>query len=57
MEAQLHLPLTRVFLWTAPRCLSTVSERSVRELDGVKVLHEPYNSAYREIPPIFYECG
>ena len=36
----------KVFLWCAPRCLSTVFERSIRELADVKVMHEPYQYAY-----------
>ena len=31
----------RVILWSSPRCLSTAFERSIRELEGVKVLFEP----------------
>ena len=42
--------LTHVLLWTAPRCLSSVFERSVRELCGVKVLYEPHQSAYYQDP-------
>ena len=36
----------RVVLWTAPRCLSSVFERSVRELKDVKVIYEPHQQAY-----------
>ena len=39
-------PQTRVILWTAPRCLSSAFERSVRELRGVKVFHEVHRGAY-----------
>ena len=39
-------PLTRVILWSAPRCLSTVFERSVRELPSVKVIYEPHQGAF-----------
>ena len=39
-------PQCRVFLWSAPRCLSSVFERSVRELKGVKVIYEPHQAAY-----------
>ena len=39
-------PLTRVILWSAPRCLSTVFERSVRELSSVKVIYEPHQGAF-----------
>jgi len=37
---------TQVFLWSAPRCLSTAFERSMRELNEVKVLHEPLLAPY-----------
>ena len=33
--------MSRVILWTTPRCLSTAFELSIRELDEVKVKHEP----------------
>ena len=36
----------KVFLWCAPRCLSTEFERSIRELAGVKVIYEPNHRAY-----------
>ena len=36
----------RVILWSSPRCLSTVFERSIRELEGVKVLFEPLLAPY-----------
>ena len=36
----------KVFLWCAPRCLSTAFERSIRELADVKVIHEPNQHAY-----------
>ena len=36
----------RVVLWTAPRCLSSVFERSIRELKDVKVVFEPHQQAY-----------
>ena len=39
-------PPTRAILWTAPRCLSSAIERSVRELRGVKVLYEPHHDAF-----------
>ena len=38
--------MSRVILWSAHRCGSTVFERSVRELDSVKVLHEPHQKAF-----------
>ena len=44
------VPSTRVLLWTAQRCLSSVFERSVRELHGVKVIYEPHISAYWQNP-------
>ena len=37
---------TKVFLWTAPRSLSTAFERSIRELKDSKVFHEPYTRNY-----------
>ena len=40
------LTRTRVLLWSAPRCLSSVFERSVRELSSVKVIYEPHQAAY-----------
>ena len=33
--------MARVFLWSCHRCASTAVERSIRELDKVKVIHEP----------------
>ena len=40
----------RVLLWSAPRCLSSVLERSVRELSSVKVIYEPHHAAYYHGP-------
>ena len=40
------MPPTRVLLWSAPRSMSTAFERSIRELDGVKVIHQPHSMAY-----------
>ena len=38
---------TRVILWSAPRCTSTVFEHSIGRLPGVKTFHEVYtNAAY-----------
>lgn len=37
----------KVFLWTAPRCMSTAFERSIMNLEGGKIFHEPYS-------PVFY---
>ena len=42
----MQVPSTRVLLWTATICLSSVFERSVRELCAVKALYEPHVSAY-----------
>ena len=36
----------QIFLWSIPCSISTAFERSIRELDKVKVLHEPYQYAY-----------
>lgn len=35
----------RVFLWSAPRCISTAFEHSVRTLAGVTAFHEPFSAA------------
>ena len=35
-----------VLLWTVRRSGSTTFERSIRELDGVTVVHEPHRKAY-----------
>ena len=43
-------PPTRVILWTAPRCLSSAFERSVRELKSVKVLYEPHLHSFYHGP-------
>ena len=37
---------TRVFLWTAPRCLSTAFERAIMNLKKGKIFHEPYSTVY-----------
>ncbi|XP_070538931.1 uncharacterized protein [Ptychodera flava] len=37
--------IPKVILWSAPRCVSTAFERSIRELEGIKVYHELYTSA------------
>ena len=39
-------PSLRVVLWSAPRCMSSVFERSIRELQDVKVIYEPHQQAY-----------
>ena len=44
----------RVILWSLPRSASTVFERSIRELEGVKVLHEPHQNAYAYGPDRVY---
>ena len=38
--------MPRVILWASHRCASTVFERSIRELDTVKVMHEPHCMTY-----------
>ena len=45
MDNQLQ-PSRRVLLWSSPRSLSTAFERSIRELDSVKVFNEPHLRAY-----------
>ena len=53
----------RVILWSVPRSGSTVFERSIRELEGVRVLHEPHQYAYFYGPDkvypntLYYEDG
>ena len=45
---QQNKPLTRIFLWTSSRSLSTVFVRSVKELPRVKIIFEPHlNIFYR----------
>ena len=41
-----YSPSLRVVLWSAPRCMSSVFERSIRELQDVKVVYEPHQQAY-----------
>jgi len=36
----------KVFLWTAPRCVSTAFERSIYEVKNSHVFHEPYGDTY-----------
>lgn len=36
----------KVFLWTAPRCVSTAFERSIMEINHSKIFHEPYSRSY-----------
>ena len=38
--------MSRVVLWSAPRSLSTVFERSICELENVGVVHEPHHWAF-----------
>ena len=38
--------MSRVILWSAPRSLSTVFERSICELENVRVVHEPHRRAF-----------
>ena len=38
--------MSLIMLWTAPRCGSTVFERSIRELSCVDVLYEPHQGPY-----------
>ena len=38
--------MAKVALWGIPRSLSTAFERSIRELEDVKVFHEPHMFAY-----------
>ena len=45
-HTDLLVPNVRVLLWTAPRCMSSAFERSIRELEAVKVIYEPHLLAY-----------
>ena len=36
----------KVFLWTAPRCVSTAFERCMMEIENSKIFHEPYSGPY-----------
>ncbi len=45
----------RIFLWTAPRCVSTAFEFSIRTLPNAKVFHEVYNAPYYAENPIDME--
>ena len=40
------IPRVRIILWSAPRCMSSAFERSIRQLKSVKVLYEPHQQAY-----------
>ena len=44
----------RVVLWALPRSGSTVFERSIRELEKVKVLYEPHQNAFYYGPDRLY---
>ena len=44
----------RVILWSSPRCLSTAFERSIRELESVKVLYQPLLVPYYEGPEMVF---
>ena len=37
---------TKVFLWTAPRCVSSAFERAIMNLENGKIFHEPYSVVY-----------
>lgn len=50
------VPPLRVLLWSAPRCVSTTFERSIRELKSVKVIHESHQSAYLYGPERKTDC-
>ena len=39
-------PELRVLLWSAPRCCSSIFERTIRELKTVKVIYEPHLKAF-----------
>ena len=39
--------VNKVFLWTAPRCMSTAFERAIMNLKRGKIFHEPFS-------PVFY---
>lgn len=49
-QEEFLIPGVRVILWSAPRCMSSVFERSIRELKSVKVLYEPHQQAYYRGP-------
>ena len=46
MDTDQSSPSLRVVLWSAPRSMSSVFERSIRELQDVKVIYEPHQKAY-----------
>ena len=46
LDKPILTPSLRVVLWSAQRCLSSVFERSIRELKAVKVIYEPHQQAY-----------
>lgn len=45
-QQHLSSPSLRVVLWSAPRSMSSVFERSIRELHDVKVVYEPHQQAF-----------
>ena len=45
----------KVILWSLPRSRSTAFERSIRELENVKVLHEPHRNAFYCGPDRLYQ--
>ena len=47
---QQNKPLTRIFLWTSSRSLSTVFVRSVKELPRVKTIFEPHLNVFYHGP-------
>ena len=47
--------MVQVILWCVLRSGSTVFERSIRELEGVKVLYEPHQSAFYYGPDRLYQ--
>ena len=53
-EDDFMIPRLRVILWCAPRSMSSVFERSIRELKSVKVVYEPHQLAYHFGPDSAY---
>ena len=49
-DVQRNKPLTRIFLWTSSRSLSTVVVRSIRELPRVKTIFEPHLNLFYDGP-------
>ena len=46
------MPVRRVFLWTAPRCVSTAFEFSINTLENAKVFHEIFASPFYSGRPL-----